>query len=105
MNRTEAFLVLGIEATKEEKAIKNAYREKLATTNPEDDPESFKRLRGAYEEACRYAREPEDAGVLVHRHHGRLPQDNALALDEYQNRSGTQVDTNIFTKHTSIHTF
>ena len=56
MNRTEAFLVLGIEATKEEKAIKNAYREKLATTNPEDDPESFKRLRGAYEEACRYAR-------------------------------------------------
>ena len=60
MNRTEAFLVLGIEATKEEKAIKNAYREKLATTNPEDDPESFKRLRGAYEEACRYAREPED---------------------------------------------
>ena len=37
---------MGIEATKEEKAIKNAYREKLATTNPEDDPESFKRLRG-----------------------------------------------------------
>lgn len=59
MNRTEAFLVLGIEATKEEKAIKNAYREKLTVTNPEDDPEGFKRLRGAYEEACRFAKETE----------------------------------------------
>lgn len=55
-------MVLGIEVTKEERAIKSAYREKLATANPEDDPEGFKRLRGAYEEACRYAKEPEEAG-------------------------------------------
>ena len=53
MNRTEAFQVLGIEATKEEREIKNAYRSRLAVTNPEDDPEGFKRLRKAYEEACR----------------------------------------------------
>lgn len=61
MNWTEAFLVLGIEATKEERALKNAYREKLASTNPEDDPEGFKRLRKAYEEACKYAAGAEEA--------------------------------------------
>ena len=60
MNRTEAFQVLGIEATKEEREIKNAYRSRLAVTNPEDDPEGFKRLRKAYEEACRYAKEEEE---------------------------------------------
>ncbi len=43
MNRTEAFLILGIEMTKEEKAIKAAYRERLVKTNPEDDPQGFKR--------------------------------------------------------------
>ena len=60
MNRTEAFQVLGIEATKEEREIKNAYRSRLTVTNPEDDPEGFKRLRKAYEEACRYAKEEEE---------------------------------------------
>ena len=60
MNRIEAFQILGMEAVKDERAIRNAYREKLNITNPEDDPEGFKRLRGAYEEACRYAKEPEE---------------------------------------------
>lgn len=60
MNRREAFLELGIEETKDGKAIKNAYRAKLTVTNPEDDPEGFKRLRSAYEEACRYAAETEE---------------------------------------------
>lgn len=60
MDRTEIFQVLGICETRDEHAIKNAYREKLAVTNPEDDPEGFKRLRAAYEEACRFARQTED---------------------------------------------
>ena len=54
------FNTLGIEATKEEKEIKKAYREKLHTVNPEDDPNGFKILREAYEEALKYARQKED---------------------------------------------
>ncbi len=60
MEKIEIFQILGIEATKDERAIKNAYREKLAVTNPEDNPEGFKRLRTAYEEACRLAKEPDE---------------------------------------------
>lgn len=60
MDRAESFLILGLEPTKDERLIKNAYRERLAVTNPEDDPEGFKRLRGAYEAACAYARQSED---------------------------------------------
>ena len=60
MELLEIFQVLGIEQTKDERAIKNAYRQKLALTNPEDNPEGFKRLRSAYEEACAYARTQEE---------------------------------------------
>ena len=41
------FNTLGIEATKEEKKIKKAYRARLHAVNPEDDPDGFKRLREA----------------------------------------------------------
>ena len=60
MGITEIFLVLGIEPVKDERLIKNAYREKLSVTNPEDDPEGFKRLRNAYEEAVAYAKTADD---------------------------------------------
>lgn len=60
MDRIEVFQILGIEMTKNEKDIKNAYREKLTVTNPEDNPEGFKRLREAYEEACRLARQSDE---------------------------------------------
>ena len=53
MDKIEVFRILGIAETKDEKQIKDAYRKKLSVTNPEDDPEGFKLLRGAYEEACR----------------------------------------------------
>lgn len=62
METREIFLVLGIEPTKEEELIKQAYRQKLVSVNPEDDPEGFKRLRQAYEEACRYARTQDTEG-------------------------------------------
>lgn len=59
MQTTEIFSILGIEETRDEKAIKAAYREKLAVTNPEDNPEGFKRLRQAYEEALDLDKQPE----------------------------------------------
>lgn len=51
--------ILGIEKTKDEEAIKTAYRSKLRYVNPEDDEEGFKELRRAYEEALEYASQEE----------------------------------------------
>lgn len=51
--------LLGIVPTKDKQAIAAAYRKQLAHANPEDKPEEFKRLRGAYEEALRLAQEDE----------------------------------------------
>ncbi len=56
--------VLGISETKDKDELKKAYRVRLNTVNPEDDPEGFMQLREAYEEAVRLAdsdeREEED---------------------------------------------
>ncbi len=60
MELREVFQVLGIEQTKDERSIKNAYRQKLAVTNPEDNPEGFKRLRSAYEQACAYTKTQDE---------------------------------------------
>lgn len=49
--------ILGIEATTDKEEITKAYRNVLKRTNPEDDPEGFKRLRGAYDAALMHAEE------------------------------------------------
>ncbi|MBQ6478736.1 MAG: tetratricopeptide repeat protein [Erysipelotrichaceae bacterium] len=46
---------LKIEPTTDKTKIRDAYREVLAVTNPEDKPEEFKKLREAYEQAMAYA--------------------------------------------------
>lgn len=56
MDSEKVFEILGIEATKDENAIKKAYRAKLVHVNPEDNPEGFKNLREAYEEALRLSK-------------------------------------------------
>ena len=69
MSEDLIFHILEIEKTKDETLIKNAYRMKLASTNPEEKPEEFKRLRTAYEEALAYARktgeEEEDSMITA----------------------------------------
>lgn len=60
MDKSMIFAVLGIAETRAEDEIRRAYREKLTENNPEDDPEGFKRLREAYEQALALAREPEE---------------------------------------------
>ncbi len=59
MEKELIFQILGIPETREEEVVRNAYREILKRTNPEDDPEGFKRLRQAYEEAVRLISKPE----------------------------------------------
>ena len=59
MNKREIFSILEIEDTKDEDEIRTAYRTLLQSVKPEEDPEGFKRLRRAYEEALKYAAETE----------------------------------------------
>lgn len=62
MERQIIFHVLGIQETKDENMIRDAYRTLLKNTNPEDDPEGFKRLREAYEGALQFSRQPQEQG-------------------------------------------
>lgn len=47
----DCYMILGIEPTRDIKEIKRAYGRLLPLNNPETDPEGFKVLRAAYEEA------------------------------------------------------
>lgn len=50
---------LGLEPTNDTRTIRRAYRQRLPEHPPETDPEGFKRLRQAYEEALALATEPQ----------------------------------------------
>lgn len=66
MEKQLIFHILEIEETKDEAAIKDAYLSILKKTNPEDNPEGFKRLRQAYEEAIIFARTPDEDAESSH---------------------------------------
>lgn len=57
MDNTYVWSVLGIAPTEDEKEIKNAYRTKLVSVNPEDDAEGFMKLRRAYEDAIKLSKQ------------------------------------------------
>ena len=85
------FNTLGIEATKEEKKIKKAYRARLHAVNPEDDPDGFKRLREAYEEALKYARQRKKSQKIFLRQRNLFPGANSFTkifIGELTSRSG-----------------
>lgn len=75
--------ILGIEKTKDEEAVKAAYRNKLRYVNPEDDEEGFKELRRAYEEAMEYVNEDETDSL-----HN--------VDDEAENRSGRKDEVDLW---------
>lgn len=58
------FEILGIESTMDKEKIRSAYMSRLAVTNPEDDPEGFKRLRQAYDEAISLSDKKEDTSPV-----------------------------------------
>lgn len=51
--------ILGIEPTNEIKKIKRAYAARVKECHPEEHPEEFEKLRGAYERALAQAQRPE----------------------------------------------
>ncbi len=66
MKDYEAFALLNIEKTKDENSIRQAYHRELPKHHPEEDPEGFKKLREAYEEASKYARTPDsEEGEII----------------------------------------
>lgn len=58
MSRQSCWEILGIVPTQDQQAIRQAYRDLLPGYHPESDPEGFKRLREAYEQARKSVDEP-----------------------------------------------
>ncbi len=90
MDKKLIFKILEIEETRDEKLIKNAYRTKLARTNPEDDPEGFKKLREAYEEALKFINMKEDTESVEEEN---TPIKAWIAeIDQVYSKKSTRID-------------
>lgn len=78
-----AWSILGIRATTDEREIKRAYAGKLKVTRPEDDPQAFQELRDAYEAVLKMAR-------FANEHGARYEED---AQDQQDDHAGQPVYT------------
>lgn len=78
--------LLGIEPTKDKKAITAAYRQKLRQTNPEDKPEEFKALRAVYEAAIAFSDREETAQPREDSPLGRWKEAVAQLYEAYPSR-------------------
>ena len=66
MDTSLAFQILECEQTKDKSVITNAYRKKLVSVNPEEDPKGFMELRTAFEVAVKYSEEVEvEKGIKI----------------------------------------
>ncbi len=91
--------ILGIESTKSQEEITEAYRLQLQDNNPEDNPEGFMMLRTAYEQALEYTKSEEDKfselteeALALYQNFGkRIRIENWKAL--LQNPLVQQIDT------------
>ena len=101
MEKQMAFHILGIGETKDQQAIKTAYITLLKQTNPEDDPEGFKRLREAYGEKLFYdslcvdldtSLETREAFLAYLMDHINLPQEIFKLIDDtFQIRADREI--------------
>lgn len=60
MERELIYHILELDRLTDERTVKAAYMKKLRVTNPEDDPEGFRKLREAYEGALELLRKAEE---------------------------------------------
>jgi hypothetical protein len=60
-----AWDILNIPPTSEQKVIRRAYAEQLNENNLEDNPEGFQKLREAYERASRESSAPSASYVAT----------------------------------------
>lgn len=89
--------VLKIEQTKDKDALKKAYRMRLSSVNPEDDPEGFMELRKAYEEAVRLADIPEECKEAKNKAPVSEEEQTLLAIyDTFSNRINPDVWLQLF---------
>ena len=88
----EIWDILKIEQTKDKDALKKAYRMRLSSVNPEDDPEGFMALRKAYEEALRLAdmEQPEEEDT------SELTKQMSEIYEDFSKRIDVDVWQNLF---------
>lgn len=97
--------ILGIEPTKDKKAIKRAYAAQTKVVHPEEKPEEFKRLREAYQAALRYAESDEERGDTFESFAGNAAKEETLTDDNINPSAEEQLQDWEDISHTELAAF